>query len=110
MLILFLSRMIYLVMTVTLMAGLLLLAKGRKLAGVLIVPAFYVMHALPDYYIHLNSYSAISLVLIVELLVFVAGVYLLIPVITEEKRMRAEFRREATVSLNDHWLDKMEGD
>ena len=67
-------------------------------------------HALLDYYIHLKSYPATSVVLIVELLVFVAGVYLLIPVITEEKRTRAEFQREATVSLNDHWLNKMEGD
>jgi len=110
MLILFLSRMIHPVMTVTIMAGLLLLAKGRKLAGVAIAPIPYVTHALLDYYIHLKSYSATSLVLIVELLAFVAGVYLLIPVITEEKRTRAEFQREATVSLNDHWLNKMEGD
>ena len=109
-LVLFLSRMIHPVMTVTLMAGLLLLAKGRKLAGVLIVPIPYVMHALLDYYIPLKSYPATSLVIIVELLVFVAGVYLLIPVIAEEKRARAEFRREATVSLSDHWLNKMEGD
>ncbi len=67
-------------------------------------------HALLDYYIHLKSYPLAFLVLTVELLAFVAGVYLLILVITEEKRTRAEFRREATVSLNDHRLNKMEGD
>ena len=110
MLILFLSRMIHPVMTVTIIAGLLLLAKGRKLAGVLILPASYVTHALLDYYIHLKSYPLAFLVLTVELLAFVAGVYLLIPVITEEKRTRAEFRREATVNLSDHWLNKREGD
>jgi len=107
MLVLFLSRMIHPVMTVTIMAGLLLILKGRKLAGVVIAPIPYATHALLDYFILLKSYSAASLDLIFQLLVFIAGIYLLRPVISSEKRARAEFHREATVSLENHWLNKI---
>ena len=107
MLILFLSRLTHPVMTVTLMAGLILLAKGRKLAGALIALEPYLVHAFFDYYIAHRSTPTASVILIVELVTFVVGVYILIPIIDGEKKTRSRFTREATVSINDHWLKKM---
>ena len=105
--VLFLSRMFHPVLTVTLMAGLILLVKGRKLPGVLIAVSPYFTHAFIDYSLSIENYIGVSVVFIASFVMFLAGIYLLLPVIDEEKNTRAKFQREATVNIEDHWLKKL---
>ncbi|AHL22701.1 PrsW family glutamic-type intramembrane protease [Thermococcus nautili] len=105
--ILFTTRTYHAVLTVTLMAGLILVLKGRKLTGALIAASPYLTHAFFDYFVSLRNYVGASVMLILTFALFLAGVYLLLPAIEEEKRTREKFRHEATVNIEDHWLKKM---
>ena len=104
---LFFTRLIHPVMTITLMAGLLLIVNDRKLPGVIITPLPYVTHALLDYSIVMKEYFLASVVIIVTLLAFVVGIYLLLPIIREEQRTRTRFKEEATLNIEEHWLKKL---
>ena len=107
-LILFATRMHHAVLTVALMAGILLITKGRKLAGTVIAVSPYLIHAFFDYFVSIRNYTGTSLMLIASFVMFFAGIRLLLPVIEEEKRARERFEREATIGIEEHWLKKME--
>jgi len=104
-----LSRAIHPLMTPTLMAGIILVLKGRKLEGALIGSSPYVTHALLDHYLSLGNYVISCVLLLLAIAAFVVAVYLLLPAVREEKERRTKFQREATVSVKDHWLMKIDG-
>ncbi|NJE53867.1 PrsW family glutamic-type intramembrane protease [Thermococcus sp. 21S9] len=106
-LILFATRLHHAILTATLMAGILLITKGRKLEGAVIAVSPYLVHAFFDYFVSVRNYVGTSLMVIVSFVMFFAGIRLLLPVIKEEKRTRERFQREATVSIKDNWFNKM---
>ena len=107
-LLLFLTRMIHPVFTITLVGGLVLIQQRRPVEGSLAVGYTYLSHALLDYYIPTRSFYKASGVILLELLAFVAVLYLLMPDIKSEKEQREEAIKKATVDLSEHWLNRIE--
>ncbi len=105
--ILFLSRLIPPVYTITLMAGIILLIRGKRALGALIAVSPYVTHALYDHYLSMKSYLGAYAFHIVTLGTFVVGIYILLPIIREEQRTRTRFKEEATLNIEEHWLKKL---
>jgi len=106
--ILFLSRLIHPVYTITLMAGLIFFIRGKRVLGAVIAVAPYVTHALYDHYISTRLYFIAYAFHIVALGTFVVGIYLLLPTINEEQRRRTRFKEKATLNIKEHWLKKLD--
>ncbi|AMQ19313.1 hypothetical protein [Thermococcus peptonophilus] len=100
--------MLHPVFTITLVGGLVLIQKKRPIEGSLAAIYTYLSHALLDHYISTRSFYKSTAVILLELLAFIAVLYLLMPDIKAEKKQREEAIKEATVDLNEHWLNRIE--
>ncbi len=103
-----LSRLTHPIMTVGIMAGVLLLLNRKRVAGFLVLLYPFLGHALLDYFITHEETLMEIVVGFLLLLDFVAGVYLLLPVISSEKERRRKFESESKASLGDNWIMKLE--
>ncbi len=103
-----LSRLTHPIMTTAIMAGVLLVLNRKRVAGFLVLLYPFVGHALLDYFITHEETLMEIVAGFLLLLDFVAGVYLLLPMISSEKGRRRKFEAESKASLGDNWLMKLE--